>query len=161
MPRFVTVFGGASPTEPDYNAALRLGKLLGQAGCSVLTGGYIGTMEAVSRGAAESGGHVIGVTCEEIEAWRKVSPQPLDTGRAPFRQPARAPVRPDRRLPGCDCLARRPWYAGRNCCNVESSAHRCDFTAPIDFGWSWLAGNIQAVFPARLTRTFPSGNASG
>ena len=73
MPRFVTVFGGANPTEPDYHQALRLGKLLAQAGCSVLTGGYIGTMEAVSRGAAESGGHVIGVTCAEIEAWRKVS----------------------------------------------------------------------------------------
>jgi uncharacterized protein (TIGR00725 family) len=72
MPRFVTVFGGANPTEPDYNQALRLGKLLAQAGCSVLTGGYIGTMEAVSRGAAESGGHVIGVTCAEIEAWRPV-----------------------------------------------------------------------------------------
>lgn len=53
MPRFVTVFGGASPTEPDYNAALRLGRLLGQAGCSVLTGGYIGTMEAVSRRSRE------------------------------------------------------------------------------------------------------------
>jgi uncharacterized protein (TIGR00725 family) len=73
MPRYVTVFGGANPSEPDYNEALRLGRMLGQAGCSVLTGGYIGTMEAVSRGAAESGGHVIGVTCAEIEAWRKVS----------------------------------------------------------------------------------------
>jgi predicted Rossmann-fold nucleotide-binding protein len=28
-------------------------------------------MEAVSRGASEAGGHVIGVTCEEIERWRK------------------------------------------------------------------------------------------
>jgi hypothetical protein len=74
MPRYVTVFGGSSPTEPDYNDALRLGKLLASAGCSVLTGGYIGTMEAVSRGAAESGGHVIGVTCDEIEAWRKLRP---------------------------------------------------------------------------------------
>ena len=74
MTRFVTGFGGASPTVPHYNDALRLGKLLGQAGCSVLTGGYIGTMEAVSRGAFENGGHVIGVTCEEIETWRKVRP---------------------------------------------------------------------------------------
>jgi uncharacterized protein (TIGR00725 family) len=40
----------------------------------VLTGGYIGTMEAVSRGAAEAGGHVIGVTCDEIESWRPVVP---------------------------------------------------------------------------------------
>jgi uncharacterized protein (TIGR00725 family) len=50
--------------------------MLGKAGCQVLTGGYIGTMEAVSRGAAEAGGHVIGVTCDEIEAWRPVSPNP-------------------------------------------------------------------------------------
>jgi predicted Rossmann-fold nucleotide-binding protein len=31
-------------------------------------------MEAVSRGAAEAGGHVIGITCEQIEAWRPVGP---------------------------------------------------------------------------------------
>lgn len=71
----VTVFGGSKPLpgEPAYNDAYRLGELLGQAGHTVLTGGYIGTMEAVSRGAAEVGGHVIGVTCDEIEAWRPVS----------------------------------------------------------------------------------------
>jgi hypothetical protein len=33
-------------------------------------------MEAVSRGAAESGGYVIGVTCDEIEAFRPVGPNP-------------------------------------------------------------------------------------
>lgn len=69
----VTVFGGAQPTEPDYQAAMRLGEALGRAGHTVLTGGYIGTMEAVSHGAAETGAHVIGITCEEIERWRKVS----------------------------------------------------------------------------------------
>jgi len=31
-------------------------------------------MEAVSRGAAEAGGQVIGVTCQEIESWRPVRP---------------------------------------------------------------------------------------
>ena len=31
-------------------------------------------MEAVSRGASEAGGHVIGVTCGEIERWRDVGP---------------------------------------------------------------------------------------
>ncbi len=74
MARRVTVFGGASPLPESsaYLEAQRLGKLLGQAGCTVLTGGYIGTMEAVSRGAAEAGGHVIGVTCEQIERWRPV-----------------------------------------------------------------------------------------
>jgi uncharacterized protein (TIGR00730 family) len=72
----VTVFGGSQPRPDDqaYNEARRLGRLLGQAGYTVLTGGYIGTMEAVSRGAAEAGGHVIGVTCDEIEAWRPVGP---------------------------------------------------------------------------------------
>ena len=70
----VTVFGGSSPKpgETAYEEAQRLGKLLGLAGYTVLTGGYIGTMEAVSRGAAETGAKVIGVTCEEIEAWRAV-----------------------------------------------------------------------------------------
>jgi predicted Rossmann-fold nucleotide-binding protein len=31
-------------------------------------------MEAVSRGTAEAGGHVIGVTSAEIEAWRPLGP---------------------------------------------------------------------------------------
>ncbi|HWQ84126.1 MAG TPA: hypothetical protein VN363_06135, partial [Anaerolineales bacterium] len=68
----ITVFGGSQiqPGMPDYLAAQRLGGLLAMAGHCVLTGGYIGAMEAVSRGAAEAGGHVIGVTCAEIEAWR-------------------------------------------------------------------------------------------
>jgi uncharacterized protein (TIGR00730 family) len=72
----VTVFGGSQPRldEPAYEQALQLGRLLGAAGHTVLTGGYIGTMEAVSCGAAEAGGHVIGVTCDEIEAWRAVAP---------------------------------------------------------------------------------------
>ena len=68
----VTVFGGSTPSEADYQQAERLGSLLAQAGHSVLTGGYIGTMEAVSKGAAKGGAQVIGVTCEQIEAWRPV-----------------------------------------------------------------------------------------
>jgi uncharacterized protein (TIGR00730 family) len=74
----ITVFGGSKPQpgENDYEQALRLGRLLGEAGYTVLTGGYIGSMEAVSRGTAEAGGHVIGVTCDEIETWRPVSPNP-------------------------------------------------------------------------------------
>jgi uncharacterized protein (TIGR00730 family) len=70
----VSVFGGsqAKPGEPLYQDAIQLGRLLAQAGYTLLNGGYIGTMEAASRGAAEVGGHVIGVTCDEIEAWRPV-----------------------------------------------------------------------------------------
>src|SRR5512144_2891084 len=68
----VSVFGGAQPKEGEAacTEALDLGRMLAGRGHSVLTGGYMGTMEAVSRGANEAGGHVIGVTCEEIEAWR-------------------------------------------------------------------------------------------
>ena len=70
----VSVFGGSQPQEGSaaYAEAQQLGRLLAQRGHTVLTGGYIGTMEAVSRGAREAGGHVIGVTCEDIEAWRPI-----------------------------------------------------------------------------------------
>ncbi len=71
----ISIFGGSQPKPGDlaYEQARTLGKLLAERGHTVLTGGYIGTMEAVSRGAHEAGGHVIGVTCEEIEKWRPVS----------------------------------------------------------------------------------------
>lgn len=74
----VTVFGSSQPKpgEPAYQDALLLGHLLGQAGFTVLNGGYIGTMEAVSRGVNQAGGHVIGVTCDEIESWRPVKANP-------------------------------------------------------------------------------------
>ncbi len=70
----ISVFGGSQPKEGDaaYAEAMELGRLLAEHRHIVLTGGYIGTMEAVSRGAKEAGGHVIGVTCEDIETWRKV-----------------------------------------------------------------------------------------
>jgi len=70
----VSVFGSSKPVPGDktYAEALELGGLLAKHGHVVLTGGYMGTMEAVSRGAAEAGGHVIGVTCSDIEKWRKV-----------------------------------------------------------------------------------------
>jgi uncharacterized protein (TIGR00730 family) len=68
----VTVFGGAQPKAGSaaYEEARELGKMLAERGHVVLTGGYMGTMEAVSRGASEAGGHVVGVTCEDIEVWR-------------------------------------------------------------------------------------------
>jgi len=64
----VTVFGGSrvEPESDEYTAALELGRALAQRGMTVVTGGYNGVMEAVSRGAKETGGHVIGVTVEVI-----------------------------------------------------------------------------------------------
>jgi len=74
----VTIFGSASPapTDPLYQQAFTLGHLLGQAGHTILTGGYMGTMEAASKGAREAGAHVIGVTCAEIERWRAARANP-------------------------------------------------------------------------------------
>jgi uncharacterized protein (TIGR00725 family) len=60
---------GASQTPPedtDYQDGLRLGRLLAAAGYAVATGGYGGLMEAVSAGAAEAGGRVIGVTAPSV-----------------------------------------------------------------------------------------------
>lgn len=70
----VSIFGGSQPKENStaYAEARELGRLLAERGHTVLTGGYIGVMEAVSRGAREAGGHVIGVTCEDIETWRPI-----------------------------------------------------------------------------------------
>ncbi len=61
----IAVFG-SSRREADsalYWEAYELGRLLAEAGYAVLNGGYGGSMAAVSRGAREAGGHVIGVTC--------------------------------------------------------------------------------------------------
>lgn len=61
----IAVFGSSRRDEesPWYREAYELGSLLAQAGYAVLSGGYGGSMAAVSRGAREAGGQVIGVTC--------------------------------------------------------------------------------------------------
>ncbi len=67
--RTISVFGGSAPTADSaaYEIAMRLGALIGAAGWRVATGGYEGSMEAVSRGARQAGGRVLGVTCEIFE----------------------------------------------------------------------------------------------
>ncbi len=72
----ITVFGGSVPLpgEPAYEEALKLGVLIARSGYIVQTGGYSGTMEAVSRGAFEAGGHTVGITCFDLEVWRPLPP---------------------------------------------------------------------------------------
>jgi uncharacterized protein (TIGR00730 family) len=68
----ISVFGSSAPKpgSESYDQAQTVGRLLAEAGFAVATGGYVGTMEATSRGAAEAGGHVIGVGCAQIERFR-------------------------------------------------------------------------------------------
>jgi uncharacterized protein (TIGR00725 family) len=62
--KIITVFGSSRPEEghADYAEALELGRALTAEGFAVCTGGYGGVMEAVSRGARESGGRVLAIT---------------------------------------------------------------------------------------------------
>ena len=96
----VTVFGGSKPKKGEiaYQDALILGTLLGQAGFTVITGGYIGTMEAVSRGASQAGGHVIGITCDEIESWRPVVPNPWINEELTLSDPEKSFIRLNKSL---------------------------------------------------------------
>src|SRR5712664_710159 len=68
--RIVTIFGGAKCSEPDseYALAKRVGELLAEEGFTICTGGYLGVMEAASRGAHERGGRVLGIVMNQFKA---------------------------------------------------------------------------------------------
>jgi len=74
--RIISVFGSSAPQPGSvaFEEAQVVGRLLAEAGFVVATGGYSGTMTAVSQGAAEVDGHVIGVTCNQIERFRPLGP---------------------------------------------------------------------------------------
>ncbi|MCS7221157.1 MAG: LOG family protein [Anaerolineae bacterium] len=67
--RVITVFGSSRTPAgtPAWRQAYELGRDLAQAGWTIVNGGYGGTMEAVSRGAREAGGYIIGVTCADFD----------------------------------------------------------------------------------------------
>jgi len=62
----VSVFGSARTTssDPMYEAARETASLLAKAGCSIITGGGPGIMEAANRGAFEAGGVSVGCNIE-------------------------------------------------------------------------------------------------
>ena len=68
--RIVTIFGGSKcrESDPEYAAARRAGQLLAEAGYTICTGGYLGVMEAASRGAHERGGRVLGIVMNQFSA---------------------------------------------------------------------------------------------
>ncbi len=67
--RIVTIFGGSRCGEnsEEYRQAYQLGTLLAEAGFTICTGGYLGVMEAASRGARERGGRVLGVVMNQFK----------------------------------------------------------------------------------------------
>ncbi len=72
----ITVYGSSQvrPRQPEYEDATTIGRSLAQAGHRVMSGGYYGIMEAVSKGAKLAGGHVIGVTTDQIGLQFDVKP---------------------------------------------------------------------------------------
>ena len=66
--RVIAVFGSsATPVGTEqWKEAETVGRRLAEAGLGVVTGGYGGTMEAASRGAAMAGGRVVGVVAPEL-----------------------------------------------------------------------------------------------
>ncbi len=68
--RIVTIFGGSKCDETcaEYAQARRVGQLLAEAGYTICTGGYLGVMEAASRGAREKGGRVLGIVMNQFKA---------------------------------------------------------------------------------------------
>jgi len=68
--RIVTIFGGSKCREPDpeYVEARRVGELLAESGYTICTGGYLGVMEAASRGAHGRGGRVLGIIMNQFKA---------------------------------------------------------------------------------------------
>ena len=68
--RIVTIFGGSKCGEnsSEYRDAHELGRLLAEAGFTICTGGYLGIMEAASKGAREAGGRVFGIVMNQFKA---------------------------------------------------------------------------------------------
>jgi len=66
--RLITVFGSSrvQPGTAAYAEAHAWGLAIARAGFSVATGGYNGAMEAVSQGAKEGGGLVVGITAPSL-----------------------------------------------------------------------------------------------
>lgn len=64
----IAVFGSSStlPGTHEWSEAVSLGRALAERGWTVATGGYGGTMEAVSEGAASTGIRVVGVTAPRV-----------------------------------------------------------------------------------------------
>jgi uncharacterized protein (TIGR00730 family) len=68
--RIITIFGGSKcgPSSDEYREAEEVGSRLAEAGFTICTGGYLGVMEAASRGARARGGRVFGIVMNQFKS---------------------------------------------------------------------------------------------
>ena len=77
MKKVITSFGSAfiNENEPLYSEITDIGKYIAEAGYTICSGGYSGSMEAISKGAKSAGGKTIGVT---VKGWQTVPNDYID-----------------------------------------------------------------------------------
>jgi uncharacterized protein (TIGR00725 family) len=61
QPEYISVIGGGQCEASEYAAAIEVGRLVAEAGATLVCGGLSGIMEAAARGAREAGGSTIGI----------------------------------------------------------------------------------------------------
>lgn len=68
MQKTITIFGSSIPQHGDeqYTSAEKLGELLALKGFNICSGGNLGIMEAVSKGAVRKGAKTIGITLDTV-----------------------------------------------------------------------------------------------
>lgn len=68
--KIITIFGGSKcgPESQEYQDALSIGRRLAEEGFTICTGGYLGVMEAASKGARDAGGRVLGIVMNQFRS---------------------------------------------------------------------------------------------
>lgn len=77
MNRIITSFGSAfiEENQPLFNEIYTIGKSIGECGWSVCSGGYSGSMEAISKGVKSTGGKTTGIG---VKGWTTVPNKYID-----------------------------------------------------------------------------------
>lgn len=75
--KVITSFGTAFIDEKDalYNEIESIGQIIANAGYKVCSGGYYGSMEAISKGAKNGNGSTIGIT---VKDWKQLPNKYID-----------------------------------------------------------------------------------